>query len=362
VSQTASPAVVAGAIDCDVHCAPSSIRALTPYLSEYWREYISEAGVRLSGLPTAYPPGAPTSALPGARRPGRPAVPDRYEDLAEAYLDRLRPRVAILNCLALFETHRNPYYAAAVASAINDWLRDGWLDRDHRLRASLVVSTLDVESAVAEIERLGHDRRFVQILLPVRADAPYGNRRYHPILEAAVRHGLVVGIHAWGRQGAAATPSGHTTTYLQEHVGQAQLAQVHLLSLVSEGVFARFPGLRVSLLECGFTWLPALLWRFDKDWRSLWREVPWVRERPSEYVRRHVRLAIQPAHPPTERRRIAEVVETVGAGALLYASDHPHDHGPGAAALLEALDDRAREEVLRGNAARFYRLHEEANP
>ena len=38
------------AIDCDVHCAPASYDALLPYLSDYWRQHIAEAGIRLTGL------------------------------------------------------------------------------------------------------------------------------------------------------------------------------------------------------------------------------------------------------------------------------------------------------------------------
>jgi len=334
-------------IDCDVHCAPAALGALAPYLPEYWRQYIADAGIRLTGLPTAYPPGAPTTGGP---------APAAYETLRTAVLDGPdAPRLAILNCLTLFETHRNPYYSAAIATAVNDWLCAEWLGRDDRLRASLVVSTLDVEAAVAEIDRLGPDPRFVQVLLPVRADAPYGNRRYHPIHEAAVRHDLTVGIHAWGRSASAATPSGFTSTYLQDLAGNAQMAQAHILSLVSEGAFARFPDLRVALIECGFTWLPPLLWRFDKDWKSVWREVPWVKERPSEYVRRHFRATTQPAHLPADAGQATEVLDMVGASWLLHASDHPHRHGPGAERLLAALEEPARTAVLSENAQAFYR-------
>jgi predicted TIM-barrel fold metal-dependent hydrolase len=335
-------------IDCDVHCAPASLADLTPYLPEYWREYVSDAGIRLTGLPTAYPPGAPTTGGP---------APAAYETLRERVLDAPgAPALAILNCLTPFEAHRNPYYTAALATAVNDWLRTEWLDRDDRLRASLAVSALDVESAVAEIERLGGDRRYVQVLLPVRSDAPYGSRRYHPLYEAAARYDLTIGIHAWGRPAAAATPTGFTSTYLQELAGNAQMAQTHVLSLVSEGVFARFPNLRVALIECGFSWLPPLLWRFDKDWKSVWREVPWVREKPSEYVRRHFRATTQPAHLPADPGQAAEVVEMIGAGWLLHASDHPHVHGPGAALLDRVLDEAGRAAVADGNARAFYRL------
>ncbi len=334
-------------VDCDVHCAPASLDALEPYLGDYWREYIAEAGIRLGGLVTSYPPGAATT---GHR------VAAGYDVLRERLLDAAGPDVAILNCLTLFETHRNPYYAAAVATALNDWLRTEWLDRDDRLRAGLVVSTLDIDAAVAEIDRVGGDGRFVQVLLPVRADAPYGNRCYHPIHEAAVRHGLAIGIHAWGRAANAPTPNGVTATYLQDYASNCQVAQLQVLSLVSEGVFTRFPDLRVSLVECGFSWLPSLLWRFDKDWRSIWREVPWVKEPPSEIVRRHFRATTQPAHLPADPRQAAEVVAMVGAAWLLHASDHPHDHGPGEERLLQVLDGRDAAAVRGANAAEFYRL------
>jgi predicted TIM-barrel fold metal-dependent hydrolase len=41
---------------------------------------------------------------------------------------------------------------------------------------------------------------------------------------------------------------------------------------------------------------------------------------------------------------------------LMYASDHPHHHGPGADLLLDVLDDSDREAVLEGNASELYSL------
>ena len=69
----------------------------------------------------------------------------------------------------------------------------------------MAVSTLDIPAAVAEVERSAGDGRFAQILLPVRNDVPYGNRLYHPLYEAAQRHGLPIALHAWGRGGNAPT-------------------------------------------------------------------------------------------------------------------------------------------------------------
>ncbi len=344
-------------VDCDVHCAPASLEALAPYLGDYWREYVSSAGIRLLGMVNAYPPGAPTSATPEARAAAGPAVPASYDALAERLLPGTQPERVVLNCLTLCEAHRNPYYTAALASAINDWLRAEFLDRDARLRASLVVSTVDPDDAVAEIERVGDDPRFVQVLLPIRADAPYGNKRYHRIYAAATERGLAIGLHAWGRAGQAPTSTGYTLSYLEDYLSNPIIVQTHVVSLVSEGVFDRFPDLKVALLECGFAWLPPLLWRFDKDWRGVWREVPWVKEKPSAYVRRHFRATTAPAHLPLDApRHVRELVEMIGPEWLLHASDYPHDHGPSAQALYDVLDEEATDAVLAGNAAAFYRL------
>jgi uncharacterized protein len=330
-------------IDCDAHCAPASIDALLPYFDGYWREYVADAGVGLSPTLTgAYPSG--------------PAPAANAAELAERLLDPTGARLAVLNCLSAFDASRNPYFEAALTRAVNDWLRAEWLERDERLRASLVVPTLDVEAAVDEIERAGDDARFVQVLLPVRSDARYGNRRYHPIFEAAERHGLAIGLHAWGRVGHSPTQAGATHFYIEDYLANSQqLVQAQVTSLVAEGVFDRFPSLRVALIECGFSWLPFLLWRFDKDWKAVWREVPWLKERPSEYVRRHFRATTEPAQLP--RERVAEVAELIGARELLmWASDHPHEHGDGAERLLAGFDDEGREAVLHGNAAEFYAL------
>jgi predicted TIM-barrel fold metal-dependent hydrolase len=333
-------------IDCDVHCAPASYEALFPYLSDYWRQYISEAGIRLNGLAHAYPRGlgAPT--------------PSSHEELAAQVLDsRDAARFVILNCLTGFETHRNPYFAAAVASALNDWLRFELLERDERLRASLVVSTVSPSDAVAEIGRVGEDPRFVQVLLPVRSDLPWGHKNNHAVFAAARERGLQVGLHAWGRAGKAITPSGFTTTYLEDYVGNQPIAQAQVLSFVSEGVFERFPELRVVLIECGFTWLPPLLWRFDKDWKGVWREVPWVKRRPSEYVREHFRFTTAPTHLPSDPVAVDQLLEMLGgSGQLMYASDYPHEHGDGLPALLGRLSDSDRQGMMCGTAAALYGL------
>ena len=80
----------------------------------------------------------------------------------------------------------------------------------------------------------------------------------------------------------------------------------------------------MALIESGFAWLAPLLWRFDKDWKGIWREVPWVKRLPSEYVYQHVRATTAPAHLPREQRAIRQLLEMMDVARLLaYASDYP---------------------------------------
>jgi predicted TIM-barrel fold metal-dependent hydrolase len=82
--------------------------------------------------------------------------------------------------------------------------------------------------------------------------------------------------------------------------------------------------------------------------------VPWVREKPSSYVRGHVRATTGPAQLPPDPSARAALLDMVGTDMLMFASDHPHDHGGGGAAFLEALDPSTREAITRSNAAGFY--------
>ena len=72
---------------------------------------------------------------------------------------------AVLNPLLGAAEQLNDEYGAALATAINDWQIAEWLDPEPRMRASICVAYEDAELAAAEVDRVAHDRRFVQIQL-----------------------------------------------------------------------------------------------------------------------------------------------------------------------------------------------------
>ena len=151
------------AIDCDVHCAPASFDALQPYLSDYWRQYISEAGIRLTGVAHAYPPGVV------------PPPPSTYEELASHALDgAAAPRLVVLNCVT-GSSLTGTVLLGGIASAINDWMREGCSIATTIAGGPGRLDPVD-RGRGRRLSRVGDDPRFVQVLLPCAATCPGGTR------------------------------------------------------------------------------------------------------------------------------------------------------------------------------------------
>jgi predicted TIM-barrel fold metal-dependent hydrolase len=341
--------VTAALIDCDAHNEVGPVATLGPYLDDHWREVIATS--QFAG-PTdqAHPPNLATS-----RQGDLPAEAGRtVEAMRAQLLDPLGLECAILSCDYAVESVRNPDAAAALAAAVNQWQLHAWLDAEPRLRASIVVASQHPAAAIAEIELWGNDPRFVAVYLPVRSAVPYGNRAWWPLWEAIAAHDLVAELHFGGSPGIAPTASGWPTSWLEEYVDMPSAFAAQLTSLVVEGVFDAHPTLRIALIESGFAWLPALLWRLDKGWRGLRREVPWTTRLPSEYVRDHVRIALQPVDGPLDPAELARVVEQLGSERMLmFSSDYPHRHTDEGRAALSANLPAG---VAAANAREHYRL------
>lgn len=351
-----------GGIDCDLHPGMPSALDLLPYLDDYWRDQIVNRHIdRYTFVLTSYPPNSPLSCRPD----WRPAsgFPGGGLDMIRRHaLDPFGTRYAICNTLhgaiALFHEDM----AAALCSAVNDWVREHLLDKEPRLRASILVSPQNPELAVAEIERVAGDRRFVQVLLLVMGDMLLGRRLYWPLYAAAEKHGLTIGIHAGGTYRYAPTGSGWPAHKVEDYIAQSAAFEGQLLSLLSEGVFQKYPNLRFVLAESGFTWLPTLMWRTSKTWRGVRTEVPWIDQPPADIIREHVRVTLQPVDAPTnDPQALIRTLEHIGSDQmLLFSSDYPHWHFDGEEVLPEGLAEDVIQKIMIDNPLATYpRLREE---
>jgi predicted TIM-barrel fold metal-dependent hydrolase len=189
---------------------------------------------------------------------------------------------------------------------------------------------------------------------------PYGQRFYHPIYEAAVQQNLPVAIHP-GSEGVGLayppTPAGYPSTYFEFHTGLVANYIGHLISLVTEGVFVKFPTLRWVLMEGGVSWLPALLWRFDKNYKALRQTTPWLTRPPSDYVYEHVRLTTQPIEEPDNPLHLRQVLGMFDAGRMLmFSSDFPHWDGDTPDFAARSIPAEMRSRVLSETARELYGL------
>jgi predicted TIM-barrel fold metal-dependent hydrolase len=347
-----------GTIDCDVHPNVPSLKALLPYLDEHWQDIVVARGMdELNSI--SYPAGSPLTARADWRpEQGKPAA--TLEQVRRDYLDPFGVATAICNPLYGVQLLFSDDMAAAFARAVNRWMAAEWLDREPRLRASIVVPPQNVELAVDEIERCAADPRFVQVLLLASGDAPLGKRHYHPIYAAAERHGLPIGIHAGSSYHNPPTAVGWPSYYTEDYVAQAQAFQTQLTSLICEGVFTRYPALKIVLLESGWTWLPAHLWRLTKYWRGLRMEIPWVDRAPDEIVRSNVRLSLQPTDAPPTAAGLARIVDHLQSDALLlFSTDFPHWQFDGTEAVPAGLPPELVRKICVDNPrATYTRLRE----
>jgi predicted TIM-barrel fold metal-dependent hydrolase len=349
-----------GAIDCDVHPTLPGMKVLLPFLDDYWQDHLIARGTdKLNLSMTSYPPNAPLSARPDWRESEGSTLAALQRDA----LDTFGSRFAICNVIYAAQALHSEDMSAVLCSAANDWLRQEWLDKDSRLRASIVVPLQSPELAVKEIERCAADQRFVQVLLLASSELPLGRRYHWPIYEAAQRLGLPVCIHAGGTYRHAPTPCGWPSYYVEDYVAQSQAFQSQVLSLIAEGVFKKFPDLRIVLAEAGFTWLPAFMWFVDKDWRGVRREVPWVTEPPSELIRRHVRLTLQPTDEPPTPAMMERLMEHIGSDEmLLFSTDYPHWQFEGDKALPAGLSPSLIKKITIDNPLATYARLREPQP
>jgi hypothetical protein len=359
LARETSRTISIGIIDCDIHPTTRNRSELHPWLPERWRKHLAEYGAQ-ARLPfstgTQYPKAAPATARRDAWPPAGGPPGSDLAFMQTQLLDANDTAVGILS--PLHGSARNTDLDAALCTAVNEWQIEQWVKPEPRLRASVSVAQEDPDLAVEEIARRAGDARFVQILLPSKTNEPLGRKRYWPIFAAAQSAGLPIGVHVNSVGGGyASTGSGWPSYYLQDHHINVHSFQAQVASLALEGVFERFPRLRMVMIEGGFAWLPALCWRLDRHWARMRDEVPECRRPPSEYIREQLWFTTQPVEEPEQPEHLRDTLSWIGWDRLMFATDYPHwDYDDPAAAFKIAMSEHERSMIFRENACAVYGL------
>jgi predicted TIM-barrel fold metal-dependent hydrolase len=344
-------------IDADVHpWVNGDIAGLRKYLSRSWWEHFDSRLV----LPNQWlrPPLARASsnrldALP----PGGGEAGSDPVFMKEDHLDRHNVAHAILSSIqsGKLAALPNASEALVLATAFNEFF-----PVDSRYKLAMVVAAHDPSASAIEIRRLGPLPGVVAVFLPL-LNIKMGNRHYYPIYEAAEELGLPILIHPTGTEGGFPTSvsfaGGTPSSYSERHTDFPQIGMSALSSLIFEGVFTRFPGLKLLAAEFGFSWLPHMLWRMDQNWHQFRKEVPWVKVPPSQTVLDHVRFTSQPIEEPEKPEYLDQILAMIHAErTLLFSTDYPHWDNDFPSQTLTRIGPEMRRRIFFENAAELFNL------
>ncbi len=344
-------------IDCDVHHSYKRQDELYPYLSQIWVDRIKKSGL-------GYPQDTFISSAGAKRLDAKPPT-----GVAGSDIDLLRKQLleehgidyALLNGGGIIGVSLMPdtAFPTALARAYNSWLIHEWLEKDRRFLGSAHVAIQDPEAAAQEIYRVAAHAQIKQVLLPAVTPLPMGHRFYRPILHAIEETGLVLAFHP--KQPAVAaphvTPVGMPSSYLEWHTLAGLPYMAQLVNMVAAGVFEQLSRLKVIFIEGGVSWVPSLLWRFDKNYRGLRQEAPWLKMLPSEYVLRSCRFCTQPIEEPQDKHFLEQSFAMMeGWRTVVFSTDYPHWDFDAPLYAMRAVPKQWRSGILYNNAADFYGL------
>jgi predicted TIM-barrel fold metal-dependent hydrolase len=97
-----------------------------------------------------------------------------------------------------------------------------------------------------------------------------------------------------------------------------------IATLIFDGVLERFPRLKLGVIEQGASWLPSWMRFMDSAVDAFRRNEERLQKlslRPSDYVRRQVRVTPYPAED------VGWIVANAGEEVCLFSSDYPHVEG-----------------------------------
>ncbi len=326
-------------VDSDGHVNEGDVD-LASRLPEKWR---TQAPVRLKdnqGYPrillegrvwsTSQGPGpGVTGPFTAKARKGRPGMTDPVARLKDMDLEGIDVAVIFGTQIALTVNGlMSGELADVLCRAVNDWLFEYCSADPKRLRAVGLIPCQAPELAVKELQRLAKAGA-TSVMLPTNVYGKnMGDPFFDPIYEVAQDLGVTLSVHPQtghdgipGISGVMGAGSRRFFKYVYVHTTAFPFElMIALMHMIGEGVFDRFPRLRVGYMEGGAGWLPFWMERLDEHVEKLAPQMPDLKRMPSEIIRSdQIVLTCE-----SEESGLDRVMEFSGLGTILYASDYCH--------------------------------------
>ncbi|MCX2931589.1 amidohydrolase family protein [Mycobacterium sp. CVI_P3] len=257
---------------------------------------------------------------------------------------------------------RLPEATAALSYALNSWQAEHWLDSKNnwheRWRGSICVAIEEPQGAADEIEKWAGHPYMAQVLIHAEPRPSWGDPKYDPIWQAATKNDITVSCHLGrGVYETLPMPPVGLPSYNHDFMVSYSLTAINqVMSLVFDGVFDRYPTLRIVFVEHAFNWILPLMWRMDAIYEA---RKPWmdIKRKPSEYVKDHIKFTTQPLDYPEDKTELLRAFEWMECEKiLLFSSDYPHWTFDDPRWLVKHLPEHAREAVMFRNGIETYKL------
>jgi len=250
----------------------------------------------------------------------------------------------------------NPMAGAAACQVYNDWILEQIGGHD-RIKVSTMIPTWDVDTAIAEIERMGAVDSVGGLLLPLVGTPEWNMPQWEPMWAA---------IAATGKPAVMHQGSGHDMIFYRGWgSGTANLLATQSMApraaalLACSGVLERHPDLHAVFVECNGGWIAWAMSTLDYYYQAH-DEVGWTKpklaELPSHYIRHQIHSTFQ--DDPVALTNLA----ATGAECLLWGNDYPHPEStfPESAKILDRLfadiDVDSARAIVGGTAHRLFRF------
>lgn len=316
-------------------------------------------GVDFPGAPPRQPRSTPPpSPGTGCNYAGMSDMDERLADYQKLGIEKqvLFPQLTATMLHYLVE----PELATAMAHSYNISIANLIKQYPGELIGAALVALQDVPGAIKEMEwAKANGLRGVVIdkVFPVKEhiySEPYGfHPEIDPFFKRAEELNMPLLMHTVGIHGHRL----NNLSIFQQHGLEffaPQDGHISLTSLVTSGVFDRFPNLKVVYTEAGVSWIKAMLERLDESFdhplidfdaedaatrrfmavsggrpivKALVPMVDYLHKNKmpaSHYFRKNIWFTIE-----TEETQLPEAINYLGASQFLFATDYPHDDAGG---------------------------------
>ena len=256
----------------------------------------------------------------------------------------------------------DPELQAAMVRAYNRWGAEMRETSGGRVLTSSPIPLNDVTRAIEEI-RYAHDELGIRTFWARPNFMNFrnlGDRYYDPIYELLQDLDCAFATHEFmglrGQTEGVDRFDTFTEWHTAVHTHEAMNAS---LSMITQGVFERFPRLRCAYMEAGCGWVPSWLHRIDEHLEMAGDfECPDLTMTATEYFKRNCWVTTECEDP-----FVADVIRWLGDDRILWESDFPHPDSKyphTTNEFMELLPDQitmeSKAKILWDNTVDFYRF------